>query len=183
MPIDEIRKNMRKEGLDAFIVSQIYNLRYLSKFTGSNGTLIITPHERFLLTDFRYYQQAEQQSPDWTLVQLGNDPKKRFSEFLNEQQFKTIGFEADFVTVAQLNEWQEKSETINFVSTTDWVMDLRAVKTPSEIIKIRRAVALADETIEHLYNWIKPGLGTGSVCPYAWRGWISLSANCCRQRK
>ncbi|MCB0944966.1 MAG: aminopeptidase P family N-terminal domain-containing protein, partial [Mycobacterium sp.] len=54
------------DGLDALLVSDLVNVRYLSGFTGSNAALIVfagdTPD--VLATDARYRTQAARQAPD-----------------------------------------------------------------------------------------------------------------------
>ena len=45
---------------------------YLSNFTGSSGTAVVTAREALLWTDGRYFLQAAQQlSPEWTLMKSG----------------------------------------------------------------------------------------------------------------
>ncbi|KDR94893.1 Xaa-Pro aminopeptidase [Peptoclostridium litorale DSM 5388] len=68
-----LRKKMKKKGLDAYIIpssdphkSEYVTKRYesrkwLSGFTGSAGTLVVTAEESGLWTDGRYYIQAEEE--------------------------------------------------------------------------------------------------------------------------
>ena len=47
---------------------------FISNFTGSAGTAVITRDAALLWTDGRYFLQAEKQlSPDWTLMRMGTD--------------------------------------------------------------------------------------------------------------
>ena len=54
--------------LDAIIVLSDYNRRYLSDFTGTSGALIITPKKQYLITDFRYIDQATEQAQDFEII-------------------------------------------------------------------------------------------------------------------
>ena len=68
-----LREIMDREGLDAYIVSGIdpHNSEYLpeawqqrkwiSGFTGSYGTVVVTQEEAGLWTDTRYFIQAEKE--------------------------------------------------------------------------------------------------------------------------
>src|SRR3954468_2369790 len=47
--------------LDALMVTNLPNIRYLSGFTGSAGVLVVTAREQVLLTDGRYTEQARQE--------------------------------------------------------------------------------------------------------------------------
>lgn len=43
--------------------------QFISDFTGSNGTALVTPDKALLWTDGRYFLQAEQElSAEWTLM-------------------------------------------------------------------------------------------------------------------
>ena len=71
--IAALRKVMEREGVDYYMVptadfhnseyvDQYFKMReYLSGFTGSNGTLVVSAGEAGLWTDGRYFIQAEQQ--------------------------------------------------------------------------------------------------------------------------
>ena len=60
---------MTEDNLDAFLVTNDQNRRYLSGFTGSSGALLLTRDEQYLVTDFRYYQLIEKN--DVQLEKLG----------------------------------------------------------------------------------------------------------------
>ena len=62
--LSKTRSAMAELGIDALLVSSDHNRRYLSNFTGSAGYLVITVEEALLITDFRYVEQAGNQSPD-----------------------------------------------------------------------------------------------------------------------
>lgn len=71
--INEIRNLMKKNQIDFFILplSDYHNseypcdyfkaLKFISGFTGSNGTLLISENESFLWTDGRYFSQCEKE--------------------------------------------------------------------------------------------------------------------------
>ena len=88
--IETIQNKLRERGIAAYIIptsdyhqseyiSDYFKVRsYLSGFTGSAGTLLITQNDARLWTDGRYFLQAEQQLEDSgiTLMKMG-DPKVR----------------------------------------------------------------------------------------------------------
>ncbi|MGB1583532.1 MAG: aminopeptidase P family N-terminal domain-containing protein, partial [Solirubrobacterales bacterium] len=63
--VDRLRESIVADGLDALLVTEKANVRYLSGFTGTNGTLLIDPDDAYLLTDFRYVEQVADQAPDF----------------------------------------------------------------------------------------------------------------------
>ena len=44
---------MKKEIIDAYLVTSPANLRYLTNFTGTAGLALITLEKAFFITDFR----------------------------------------------------------------------------------------------------------------------------------
>ena len=61
--LERLRKRLGEEGLDAILISQGENRRYLSGFTGSAGFILISQQSAILATDFRYVEQAKSQAP------------------------------------------------------------------------------------------------------------------------
>lgn len=158
--LDRLREKMQANNLDVFLVTQEHNRRYLSGFTGTAGVLLVTPDKQFLITDYRYYERVKHEAPDWTLIQAGPKTMEAINSVLMEHDLKgkQIGFEADHVTVAQLQSWRETLGEIPLVETTDFIISLRAAKTERELASIRKAVTIADQAMFHVYNWIQPGM-------------------------
>jgi Xaa-Pro aminopeptidase len=59
---------MDAKGMNALLVSQRENIRYLTGFTGSAGLAIVTANRLLLVTDFRYQLQARKEAPGASLV-------------------------------------------------------------------------------------------------------------------
>jgi len=57
-----------QKGMDAFLITDINNVRYLSGFTGSSGEIILTPLAAYFVTDGRYIQQAEEEITGFELI-------------------------------------------------------------------------------------------------------------------
>jgi len=67
--LSKLRKSIAEKGLDALLISQPENLRYLSGFTGS-GWLLISGRNTILALDFLYVEQAKEESPDFEILQI-----------------------------------------------------------------------------------------------------------------
>src|SRR5665647_1184129 len=91
-----MRQQMHEEKIDAYVVIRPENGRYLSGFSGGEATLYITAEKAFLLTDFRYIEQAKAQAPEFEIIKTGQDHFESLAEI--GQQAQRVGFEGDFVT-------------------------------------------------------------------------------------
>ncbi|KAJ7977972.1 Xaa-Pro aminopeptidase [Quillaja saponaria] len=68
-----------------FIAEWYMRRAYISGFTGSAGTAVVTKDKAALWTDGRYFLQAEKQlSSSWTLMRAGNLGVPTTSEWLND---------------------------------------------------------------------------------------------------
>ncbi|MBR6071973.1 MAG: aminopeptidase P family protein [Acholeplasmatales bacterium] len=91
-------------------VSDYFKCRaYLSGFTGSAGTLIVTKTNAYLWVDGRYFIQAEKQIKDKKieLMKIGEPDVPTIEEFLGDffkdVKRKTLGFDGKVLTVELVN--------------------------------------------------------------------------------
>ena len=57
--LNKLRAELKKMGVDALIVLDELNQKYLSDFAFTDGLLLITEDRAELITDFRYFEMAE----------------------------------------------------------------------------------------------------------------------------
>lgn len=153
-----IREKLSEAGLDALVVNQTQNRRYLSGFTGSAGVLIISPTKAFLATDFRYYTQATAEAPAFELAQVGYKLTDHLTDLLAKAEARRVGFESEHLAVAEYKRWQEAAPNVEWIPTSGLVERLRAVKSEAELDKIRTAVQVADQAFARVAQQIKPGM-------------------------
>ena len=60
--LEGLRENLRKNGLDAALITSGVNIRYYSGFTSPDAVLVVTQKSAYLVTDFRYTIQAKAQT-------------------------------------------------------------------------------------------------------------------------
>lgn len=164
--VDRLRRLLKEWGLEAMVITQPENRRYLGGFTGSSGALLISDDEAFLITSFVYLEQAEGQAPGFSIVRengtalLGHNFAKALLELLDKIDARRIGFEGHHLTFAQHREWAAVLvlKGRELVAIEGLVEGMRAVKDEAELALIRQAVALTDEVCSHLINYIRPGL-------------------------
>ncbi|MQF48896.1 aminopeptidase P family protein [SAR202 cluster bacterium AC-647-N09_OGT_505m] len=169
--LDGIRARLEQAGVDALLVSSADNRRYLSGFTGSAGSLIITLKDAVLATDFRYVEQASQQAPDFRVLRTrgGLD---WLSNLLKELNVQCLGFEDQHMTVAihggihKVLEDGDGNSSTALVATSGLVEELRAVKDSQEMAILTRAVEISDRAFREVSKTIQAGLKEIEV---AWR--------------
>ncbi len=160
--LGKLRSQLVPKGLDALIISQAENRRYLSGFTGSAGFLLISQQRAILATDFRYVEQAQAQAPDFEIVKIQGEIAKWFPRLTSEMDAPKMGFEGKDVPVSTYKELTkaagEGSKEISLVATDGLVESLRAVKDKEELKLIEKAAALSDAVLAEIVPQVKPGI-------------------------
>ncbi len=148
-----------EEGLDALLIYQPENRRYVSGFTGSEAMLLVTPDRAVLATDSRYWEQAEHEAPEFSVYQVKTKYVMEMGDILAAAGHpKHMGFESTFITVDQLDQLMDAAPEVEWVATKNIVENLRMVKDASEIALIQRAARIADEGFEYLCKTLQPGM-------------------------
>ena len=160
-----------EEGLDALIVTDLVNVRYLCGFIGSNGVLVVTSSGRVLLTDSRYTAAARTQVHDTEVVIAGRDLMDRLAEVVPGGR---VGIEAEHMTVARRDRMAARLSGVELVATAGLVEGLRVVKEPGELDLIRDATRIADAALSRL---IDEGFRGRTEAEVAWdlEGWMRAS--------
>jgi Xaa-Pro aminopeptidase len=159
MRLTALRNKLAEEGLGAILVTEPANRRYLSGFTGSAGTLIISQDRALLATDFRYYEQAERQSPHFELIKLTGKFIDRLADLAADLEVRELGFESKHLSFDQHEKLSGAlPDGVAFVPTADLVIELREVKEEAELEVLRRAIALGDAAYAHVAQFMQPGM-------------------------
>jgi len=97
---DRLRRRLYAAELDAMLVTDLVNVRYLSGFTGSNAALLIHVDDDvpLLATDGRYVTQAARQAPDAEIV-IERACAPHLTGRAREAKVHRLGFESHVVTV------------------------------------------------------------------------------------
>lgn len=114
--IEALRGALKQAGIDFYIVptADFHNSEYvdgyfkvrefLSGFTGSNGTLVVSRAEAGLWTDGRYFVQAERElaGSDIVLYRMGEEGVPTIQEYLkkNVSDGQTVGFDGRVISAS-----------------------------------------------------------------------------------
>jgi Xaa-Pro aminopeptidase len=145
-------------GLDAFLVTRLQNVRYLTGFTGSNGQLLLAAADAVLFSDFRYEEQSRHEVPDLRREIYPVDFPKAFASAAADLGVQKVGFEIDGLTFRQHRDLAEAAPDVELVPLENEVEHLRWVKDDDERALIARAQAICDEVFEKVTGKLTEGL-------------------------
>ena len=159
--VQKLREHLAKVELDAIFVSNGENRRYISGFVSTAGYLLVTQNDAVVCTDFRYTEQAAQQAPGWRIDRIGGKPEW-LAKLVNEFAIKTLGFEADDMTVGTLERFKkalkENDVDPEWKATSGIGVDLRAYKDSGELELLQRAIDIGDQAFEETADLLEVGM-------------------------
>lgn len=159
-----LREKLASAPVDALLVTEPTNVRYLSGFTGDSSYLLISERQAMILSDRRYETQIEAECPGWEALIRG--PERTMIALL-EQALPTIlstagsgirlGLEAEHVSWQLQMSVQQAIVGVQLVPTSGWVESLRQIKDAAEVAALRRAVWVAQRAFEALRARLRHG--------------------------
>ena len=155
--IKNVQIKVQEANIDALLITNMYNVRYLANFTGSTGLIVVTRDNAYFVTDFRYTEQAAEQAKGFTIVQNEGLIYNEVAEIVKADKIEKIGFEEENITFAT---YQNINELIpcELVPTSGIVEKLREVKSEEEIEILQQAVNIAEKAYNYILGFIKPGM-------------------------
>ncbi len=159
--LETLRLRLAEQGLDAILISQDENRRYLSGFHGSAGYLLIDRGEAVLATDFRYTEQAATQAPDYRIFRIAGPLASWLPGLVASVDGGRMGFESEDVSFAFHQRMSEViaggEKKLELVPVTGIVESLRTIKDVDEIAAIERAAEIADAALEQVNGGLRAG--------------------------
>ncbi|PWW24570.1 Xaa-Pro aminopeptidase [Geodermatophilus normandii] len=154
---ERLRATAAERGLDAVLVTNLLNVRYLTGFTGSNGALLLrTDGSDLFGTDGRYTTQAGTQVPDVELL-VDRATVPALAREAVRAGAGRLGYESHEVTVDGLAQLERvladaaSGGTVPRLTSIGRAVEaLRAVKDDDEVDALRRACAVADQALAEL---------------------------------
>ncbi len=161
-----IRDAMKELKLDGFLLTHPPDLAYLTNFTGDDSVGLITEKDFFLITDFRYQEQADLEAGWLKMAIREGKMSDALATALAHAKVKRVGFEANFTAFGQVHaidkavkELKEPTPppSIELVPVENVLTNIRKVKDDHEIDLIRKSIGVAEEAFEAIREEIKAG--------------------------
>ncbi|WP_159723629.1 M24 family metallopeptidase [Enterococcus sp. CSURQ0835] len=156
----KIRAYLEKEKLDAFFIAKRVNVRFASGWTGDDSFILLTKEGLYFLTDPRYTEQAEQEVPDYEIINWrlpGRTVGDTVARLADEHNLKSIAFEADYLTYDMYDDFQQKVKA-ELVLAGGVIDKMRAVKSPQEIAYMRNACEISCRAFNRILKDIRVGM-------------------------
>ena len=159
---EQITSILDKMGLDAIIVSNRYNMRYVSGYKGDTGMLVLLKDKRYVLTDFRYIFMAMSDTKDRDYEVIDIAQAKGYTlainKILEDNGCKKVGFENTDVSYMQYVKFKSDLKDVELIEINNEVTNLRIIKDADELECLKKAESIGDKAFSEILNFIKPGV-------------------------
>ncbi|HEX7291599.1 MAG TPA: Xaa-Pro peptidase family protein [Conexibacter sp.] len=147
---DRLAALLEERELDALLVTNLVNVRYLTGYTGTNGVALVGERLRVFITDFRYVTQAEQQVHGFERRVGEQDLLDDAVAALPEGDLR-LGIEDQHMAVRTFDRLREAlPDSVELVPAGGVLERLRERKDADEVARIRAAAELADAALRRI---------------------------------
>lgn len=151
--LQRVRNELASKNCDSMIVTSLVNSRWLTGFTGSNATTVITPSKAVLITDGRYKIQGvsdlEKANSEAELCIAPTGVDAKIAEMLGG--LDAVGFEAANITWARHGKILETLGGADLTPLVGLIEGLRQIKDGNEVACLEKAARIADEAFARTY--------------------------------
>lgn len=145
---------------EAAIITSDISITYLTGFQHSEGYVLITKENAYMLVDFRYIEDAEKRVAHIPVLSY-TSPFEMIGEILKSADVSRILLERNDITLARFDSFTKELSDFEFDTTdrlSQCITDMRIIKSESEAEKLRNAQKIAEEAYLELLDFIKIGM-------------------------
>ncbi|WP_308788769.1 M24 family metallopeptidase [Planomicrobium stackebrandtii] len=161
--IQNLRRELQFTNTDAVLITSPENRFYFSGFKGSSGVLLITQEKNYLLTDFRYMDQAREEAPDFEIINHERNVNPVITSYVKKFAVQKLGIEFGKLTVQDYKELENLNPSLELFNCENAIYNLRMIKDHEEIGYFKKGIALCDQAFDHILSFIRPGMSEKEV--------------------
>jgi Xaa-Pro aminopeptidase len=165
--VGKVRESLRREDLDALIVSEAGSRFYLTGWANPDSQagetaywFVVDSNDLTIVSGEPNRGEAEEAVPNARFVGLGSSESaaERVAALLGESGHRRIGYDDLYLSAGDFRCLVEQTpSSVDWVAVPELVRALRAIKEPGEIEMLRTAIGITDAAYESMREWIKPG--------------------------
>ena len=137
------------------------NMFYLTDGYTGEGVVYVSQASRVIITDFRYTEQAERQAPGFRveMTDKTRHDTNVLAELVRAEGITELRVETDYLSVDDYEKLRaDIGEEVSCASLNKAPQLLRQVKTPPEVLTIRKACDITSEAFSAILPKIRPGM-------------------------
>lgn len=157
--IQQLKKLLAQEKLDAVLISAVSNIEYLTGYSNFSkdereAYIFLGKNFGYIITDGRYSKAIQVQVPHLSLFERGYQKNTEQLFRKHKKEIETLGIEEDNLTVVEQKILKKHFKKLKHFD----VKKLRSIKSPEEIDKIEKACQVGDLAFRFILKKIKVGV-------------------------
>ena len=156
--IRRIGDQLASVDVDALLVTDLTNVRYLTGFSGSNGQVLVSEKGAAFFTDPRYEARAGDLVDGADVQVYPTKLTDVLADYLSLMRLERVGIESQSVSVAAHEDFAEALAGTTLIATRGVVEGLRRLKDAEEVSLIQEAVRIGDEALTWVLDELRPGI-------------------------
>ncbi|MCX5773792.1 MAG: Xaa-Pro peptidase family protein [Fusobacteria bacterium] len=163
---EKIKIILETAKVDAIWVTNCFNVRYLTGFSGSFGHLLISTKGNYFFTDSRYLLVAKEiVSSDIEVVKVNKNFTQEICELINGLDIETVGVEAYDLSHIRFEEL-EGAISKKITSLDNIILKIREIKSSLEVDKMQKAAEIADQAFQKTLEYLQVGMSEREVAAF-----------------
>lgn len=152
-------RSLLHDGVQGLLLTSRYSRMYAAEFDIAEGVAVVSAQGARYFTDSRYIESAQKNLKGFEVVEIGlNNPiMQALKTTLEEFGVQTLGFEDEYLTVAELNGF-EAALPAKFVPLQKEINAFRASKEDWELARMRKAQEITDRAFTEVCTRIHTGM-------------------------
>ena len=156
---------LEKGSYDGLLLTSAISRKYCAEFNVDEGVAIVSKKGCRYFTDSRYIETAEKNLKGFEvrMVSKDNGYIKQLNEAIADFEVFTLGFEEEFLTVAEFRSYENKLNA-KLVPCQKDINAFRVVKEEYELERMRQAQNITDKAFTEVCKRIKVGMTEKELC-------------------
>ena len=150
---------------DGFLLTSAVSRMYCAEFNVDEGVAVVAKQGCRYFTDSRYIETAQKNLKGFEvqMVDADNSYFDRINAAISDFDVTTLGFEEDYLTVAEYNDYREQLKA-SLVPCQKDINAFRAIKEDWELDRMRQAQEITDKAFSEVCPRIKEGMTEKELC-------------------
>ncbi|MFQ5592238.1 MAG: M24 family metallopeptidase [Phycisphaerae bacterium] len=151
------RRHLKKEGVDAYLVTNPMDYFYLAGFTGEDSALLVLPRAVHIVSDGRFDEAMNQECPWVTRWMRRGTLNAEITKACKGLKIRKLGIQPDQMRISDHAELKKLNKNTRFVEMPSVVADMRCRKDAVELSVIRKAIRNAEDAFLAMRDTIRIG--------------------------
>jgi Xaa-Pro aminopeptidase len=163
-----VREQIRRNSIDALVITNTHHLRYLFGFSGSIATAIISKNKAHFFTNDLYQVQVQQElAPiDGLVIHIARNTWQEAEQQQIANKWTTVGIDESTVSVATFKSLKKALKPAKIIAISNIIEPIIQIKSTHELANLAAAAQIVSEAYTAMLNIVKPGLTERDVANY-----------------